>query len=90
MEKRIEREEANTESRRGNKKMSVLAQGYEKQYGKKHNMSTERGENQYKTKANRHMMLTMSPNKETSRSHLMDPSKAHQIKQIELYQKNAK
>ena len=36
------------------------------------------------------MMLTMSPNKETSRSHLMDPSKTHQIKQIELYQKNAK
>jgi len=35
------------------------------------------------------MMLTMSPNKDTSRSHLMDPTKTHQLKQIELYQKNA-
>ena len=36
------------------------------------------------------MMLTMSPNKETSRSHLMDPTKTHQMKQLEMYQKNAK
>lgn len=35
-------------------------------------------------------MLTMSPNKETSRSHLMDPTKTHQMKQLEMYQKNAK
>ena len=35
-------------------------------------------------------MLTKSRNKETTSSQLMDQTKTHQMKQLEMYQNNAK
>ena len=35
-------------------------------------------------------MQTLSPSKETARAQLFDPSKNHQMKQLEFYQKHGK
>ena len=60
---------------------------YPSKRGYMNNVATERGDNQYRLKMNKHMMSTLSPNQGnlSSRANLVDPKKVHILKQIEFY-----
>lgn len=87
-EKRLERERADAEyeQSKGRKGLDPNSSKIMSNKG----LGGERPDNFYKVKANRHMMQTLSPGKDASRTHLIDPQKNHQLKQIEFYQKHGK
>lgn len=65
-----------------------MARDSSKLSGKAH--GGERVDNFYQVKTQRHMMQTFSTTKDSSRLNLADPSRVHQVKQLEFFQKHGK
>lgn len=86
LEKRLEREKADMEYEQSKGGKKGLGPSSSKVMGTK----GDRNDNYYKAKANKHMLLTLSPSKDASRTHLLDPQKNHQLKQVEFYQRHGK